>query len=339
MESLGAPWPGAVGVSGGGDSLALMLLLADWATESDRPAPEILTVDHRLRPESRKDALRVQKVAADKGLKAHILAWKGAEPSSDLEAEARNARYALMGAWCAEHKIPALYVAHTLEDQAETFLLRLARGSGLDGLSAMQRDSPLPIPEFSQIRLFRPLLDFSRQELRTVLKARKIEWVEDPMNADPRFGRVRIRQAWPQLNELGLTAAKLADAATHLRRARAALEELTSGFLQRGVRFDEAGAVLDSLRMKMQPREIGLRVLANVLSQVSGEEYRPRFDSLERLFDSILGGNLGGGATLHGCIVAPAPVRDQVFGSATISVSRETARNVKEPTAVSQRKK
>ena len=89
----------------------------------------------------------------------------------------------------------------------------------------------------------------------------------------------------------------------------------------------------------MLPREIGLRALAAVLPNVSGEEYRPRFDSLERLFDSIIGDTLEGGATLHGCIVAPAPVRDQVFGSATISVTRETARNVKEPAAVSRRKR
>ena len=89
----------------------------------------------------------------------------------------------------------------------------------------------------------------------------------------------------------------------------------------------------------MLPREVGLRALATVLSRISGEEYRPRFESLERLFDSILGGTLGGGATLHGCIVAPAKVSDQVFGSATIAISRETARNVKEPSAASQRKR
>ena len=339
MDALAAPWPAAVGVSGGGDSLALMLLLADWAEARDLPKPQVLTVDHGLRPDSRKEAARVQKLAAGHGLDAHILTWKGAKPSSDVEAEARQARYALMGAWCTQHKIPALCVAHTEEDQAETFLLRLARGSGLDGLSAMQPISPLPLPEYSQIRLVRPLLDFTRDELRAFLKARKVEWTEDPMNADPRFGRVRIRAAWGQLSEIGLTAARLADAARHLARARAAMDDMTAGFLQRGVRWDDTGAFLDPLRLKMLPREVGLRALASVLSRVSGEEYRPRFESLERLFDSILGGTLAGGATLHGCIVAPAAVRDQIFGSATIAISRETARNVKEPSATSQRKR
>jgi tRNA(Ile)-lysidine synthase len=339
MELVGAPWPAAVGVSGGGDSLALMLLLAQWAKAHDQPPPQVLSVDHGLRPGSRKDAERVQKLAAAHGLKAESLTWKGVKPASDVEAEARNARYALMGRWCIEHKVPALYVAHTLEDQAETFLLRLARGSGLDGLSAMRARAPLPVAEFAQIELVRPLLDFDRDELRAFLKQQKVDWFDDPMNADPRFGRARIRAIWPQLSDIGLTAARLADAARHLSRARTALEDMTAGFLQRGTRRIDGTVFLDPLRLKMLPREVGLRALATMLSQVSGEDYRPRFESLERLFDSIRDGTLGGGATLHGCIVAPAPVRDQAFGSATLTISPEAARNVKEPATASQRRR
>jgi tRNA(Ile)-lysidine synthase len=158
------------------------------------------------------------------------------------------------------------------------------------------------------------------------------------MNADPKFGRSRIRAAWPQLAELGLSPLRIADAAKHLARARTVLEGLTEGFLQRGVRFAEAGALLDSLRLKMLPPEVGLRALAAVLSRVSGEAYRPRFESLERLFESIIGGSLGGGATLHGCMVAPATPKDQVFGSATITLSREPERRSREPAAPSPRK-
>jgi tRNA(Ile)-lysidine synthase len=331
MTALGPPWPAAVAVSGGGDSVALMLLLSDWAKAQNRPQPVVLHVDHGLRADSQKDAEHVGKLARRAGLKPHILVWKEKKPKSDIEAEARAARYGLMGPWCAEHEIPALYVGHTLEDQAETFLLRLARGSGLDGLAGMQPLSPLPLPEVAEIKLVRPLLDFAREELRDFLRAQKVGWVEDPMNADPRFSRSRIRAAWPQLTELGLSPPRIADAARHLARARAVLEGLTEAFLQRGVRFAETGALLDTLRLKMLPREIGLRALATVLSRVSGEEYRPRFDSLERLFESIVGGTLGGGATLHGCIVAPAAATEQVFGSATITLSREPARRSREP--------
>jgi tRNA(Ile)-lysidine synthase len=316
-----------------------MLLLGDWAKAEGKPAPVVLTVDHRLRADAARQAERVRKLAAAHDLKAHILIWKGTKPSSDIEAEARAARYALMGAWCAEQHIPALYVAHTLEDQAETFLLRLGRGSGLDGLSAMQPVTNLPLPEYAQIRLVRPLLEFRRAELRELLKARKTEWFEDPMNADTGFARARLRASWRELEELGLSAPRIADAARHLARARAALEEMTNVLLQRGARFGESEAIFDPLRLKMAPREVGLRALATILSSVSGEEYRPRFDSLERLFDSILSGSLGGGATLHGCIVAPAPAREQVFGSASITVTRESSRKVREPAAPSLRKR
>jgi tRNA(Ile)-lysidine synthase len=244
-----------------------------------------------------------------------------------------------MGRWCAEHRIPALYTAHTLEDQAETFLLRLARGSGLDGLAAMKPLSPLPVAEFRAIKLVRPLLEISKGELQGFLRSRKIEWAEDPMNSDVRFSRARIRATWPQLIELGLTPSRIAAAAGHLARVRLALEEMTQGFLQRGARFTEDAASLDPTRLKMLPREVGLRALASVLTRVSGEEYRPRFDSLQRLFDSILSGSLGGGATLHGCIVAPAAAADRVFGSATITILREPPRKVREPAAPSRRTK
>ncbi|MGH9694507.1 MAG: tRNA lysidine(34) synthetase TilS, partial [Bryobacteraceae bacterium] len=304
-----------------------------------KAAPVVLSVDHGLRADSHKDAEHAKKLARDTGLKAHVLSWKGAKPSSDVEAEARAARYRLMGEWCVENKIPALYVAHTVEDQAETFLLRLGRGSGLDGLSAMRAVAPLPVAEFAQVSLVRPLLEFRRDELRAFLKARRLDWRDDPMNTDPRFARARLRAAWPALEDIGLTPARVADAADHLGRARAALDELTGSFLRRGARFGPEDAALDPLRLKMQPREIGLRALADVLSRVSGEPYRPRFDSLERLFDAIVGGALGGGATLHGCKVAPALAGDQVFGSATLTISREKPREVREPAALSQRKR
>jgi len=339
MTWLGSPWPAAIAVSAGGDSVALMFLLADWAAREVRSAPIVLTVDHGLRPDSHKDAEHVRKLARSAGLEAHVLVWKGAKPSADIEAEARAARYRLMGAWCAEKGAAALYLAHTMEDQAETFLLRLSRGSGLDGLSGMRSVAPLPLAEFSGVKLARPLLGIRRDELRTFLKNRGETWREDPMNADPRFARSRLRAEWPALEKLGLTIPRVADAANHLARAREALEESTDSVLQRAVRMRSQEAVLDPLRLKMQPREIGLRVLATVLSQVSGEPYRPRFDSLERLFDSVVAGNLGGGATLHGCKIGPAPVRDQVFGSATLTISREPTREAKEPSARAARRR
>jgi len=335
LRSAGAAWPGAIAVSGGCDSVALMRLLAAYTKHAKLPPPVILTVDHGLRESSAKDARAVVKMAADIGLKAHALVWKGPHPKSDIEAEARAARYRLMGEWLVAHKIAALYVAHTMEDQAETFLLRLARGSGLDGLSAMRVVAPYPMPDFPGLMIVRPLLDMARAPLRDFLRNKKQSWLEDPMNGDPRFARSKLRAAWPQLEALGLSAQRVSDAAEHLGRAREALDDMTASLLMRAARFDGAGALIDSVRLKMAPREVGLRALASTLSRVSGEAYRPRFGKLERLFDAIRDGSLAGGATLHGCIVAPAPRPVLAFGTGTLLVTREAGRAGPEKPAAS----
>ena len=127
-----------VAVSGGGDSLALMHLLARWARTRRLTAPVVLTVDHGLRKTSAGDARQVAAWAKKAGLKAHVLVWRGKKPKSGIEALAREARYRLMGTWMTKQGINTLFVGHTEDDQAETFLLRLARGSGLDGLAAMR---------------------------------------------------------------------------------------------------------------------------------------------------------------------------------------------------------
>ncbi len=181
----GAPWPGAVAVSGGGDSIALMLLLAEWAASSSLAPPIVLTVDHGLQKGSAHAARHVVKAARQMGLAAHALAWRGVKPEADIEAQARIARYSLMGGWCFRHDLRGLYVAHSQDDQAETFVLRLARGSGLDGLAAMRPLAPYPVPGFDHLRVVRPLLGFAREDLRAYLRGRGMEWSEDAMNSDP----------------------------------------------------------------------------------------------------------------------------------------------------------
>jgi tRNA(Ile)-lysidine synthase len=143
-----------------------MHLLAARARAAKIAAPMVLTVDHGLRAGSAKDAKKVAGLAKRAGLKATILSWRGKKPKAGIEAAAREARYRLMGVWLTRHRIGTLFVGHTQDDQAETFLLRLARGSGLDGLSAMQARAPWPAQDFPQLTVARPLLSFSRQELR-----------------------------------------------------------------------------------------------------------------------------------------------------------------------------
>lgn len=298
----------AVAVSGGGDSLALMHLLADWAKARRREAPIVLTVDHALRKASAKAAKQVAAWAKTAGLPVHVLKWRGVKPKSGIEAAAREARYRLMGGWLRKHGISSLYVGHTLDDQAETFLLRLARGSGLDGLCAMGAETPWPVQGFAGLSVVRPLLGVSRTELRAYLTERGQAWFDDPMNEDAAFDRVKIRQAQPMLAALGLTPARIAAAASHLARARMALDGMTKALLSRAVQKGEGKAVLlDPALLAAAPSEVGLRALAAMLMKVSGHGYRPRFDALERLYQRIVSGNLGGGCTLHGCRIGPAP--------------------------------
>jgi len=325
-ERLGAPWPGAVAVSGGGDSLALMLLLAQRARVQNMTAPIVLTVDHGLRKGSAADARKAAAFATAAGLKAHVLRWRGKKPDSDIEAAARDARYRLMGAWCAGHGIRGLYLAHTLEDQAETFLLRLARGSGIDGLSAMRIVAPLPSRDREGVVLVRPLLGIGRERLRKLLAERGQKWIEDPMNSDTRFARVRIRAAWPLLTSIGLSSARIALAAGHLARAREALDQDTRALIAGSSRFERGIAVVDAAGLAAAPREIGLRALASILMEVSAHDYRPRFERLERLFTLMCAGRLKVACTLHGCRVAPAKKTDAVFGPGTLVVTPETRR-------------
>lgn len=323
VRRQGAAWPGAVAVSGGGDSLALLLLLAEWARANGQVAPVSLTVDHGLRRNSAGEAAGVVAQAAAWGLEAHALRWRGPKPTADIEALAREARYRLMGDWCRTHRVNCLYVAHTEDEQAETFLLRLMRGSGVDGLAAMGAISALPVPACEMIQVARPLLAVPRARLRAFLNARQVPWLEDPMNSDTRFARARLRAAWPALESLGFSAKRIAAAARHLGRAKSVLERSADALLADVSRPAGNHILLDAAKFAAAPEETGLRALAILLTRVSGQVQRPRFERLERLYFAIRFGTVGGGRTLHGCCIGPAPRRERHFGPGTLRITRE----------------
>ena len=317
----------AVAVSGGGDSLALMHLVRDFAFQQGLSPPVVLTVDHGLRKSSATDAKKVAAWARQAGLAAHVLTWRGKKPKTGIEAAARDARYRLMGGFLTAHKIVTLFAGHNQDDQAETFLLRLARGSGLDGLSGMLARAPWPVEGFPELVLARPLLEFGREELRAFLKAKGQAWLDDPMNEDMAFDRVKVRKARDALAQAGLTSARIAAAAAHLARARESLEVMTSAVLARAARKQGEGSILlDAAALAAAPREVGLRALASVLMAVGGEPYRPRFESLERLFDRIAVRDFKGGATLHGCQIRPLGNRGKDFAPFTLAVTPESPR-------------
>ena len=183
-----------------------------------------------------------------------------------------------------------------------------------------------PVPGFDELRVVRPLLEIGRDQLRAFLRSRKEPWVEDPMNVDPRFARAKLREAWPMLEEIGLASSRIAGAARHLARAREALDHATENLLSRASRVIEGEALLDPARLAAAPREIGLRAFAWLLSRVSGEPYRPRFERLERLFDAICRGELVTARTLHGCLITPAGKGEAAFGMRTVVITPELSR-------------
>ena len=186
-------------VSGGADSVALMHLIARWSAKAAKPRPRIVvaTVDHGLRAESREEAKWVGAQARKLGFTHELLAWEGAKPQTGIQDAARGARYGLLAelAWrlSAGEVRTAIVTAHTEDDQAETFLMRLARGSGLDGLTGMSAARLLGRGD--NIELVRPLLGVAGARLRATLEAKGLSWLEDPSNDSDRFERVRVRKA------------------------------------------------------------------------------------------------------------------------------------------------
>lgn len=291
----------AVGVSGGADSLALCLLLDRWAGERGGLATA-LTVDHGLRPESGDETRQVASWLQERGIAHRVLRWGPPRPGSGIQAAARQARYRLMTEWCVGAGVLHLALAHHREDQAETLILRLGRGSGLYGLAGMA-----PVVARADLRLVRPLLTIPRARLEATVRAFGQSWIEDPSNRNLAYRRVRVRQSvLPVLAAEGLDAGRLAATARGLGRARAAVEAAVADVLARAASMHPLGfARLDPDPIRLAPEEVGLRALASIVTAIGGAPYPPRLDRLGRLYGSFRDGEFGGGRTLGGCVVRP----------------------------------
>ncbi|HEX9701309.1 MAG TPA: tRNA lysidine(34) synthetase TilS [Rhodospirillales bacterium] len=293
----------ACAVSGGADSLALALLAHGWAARRDGRVTA-LTVDHGLRPEAAGEARQVGDWLKPLGIAHHVLRWSGPKPQTGLQAAARTARYRLLADWCHRAQVLHLLLGHTMDDQAETLLLRLGAGSGPDGLAAMAA-----IRETDHVRLLRPLLGLRRATLRAVLAAGRQDWIDDPSNQDERFGRVRVRRA---IAASDLKIEELARAATRFGRARVALEAAASHLLAVAVAVHPAGfARLDAAALAAAPDEVSLRALHRVIAAIGGRPHGPRLDRLERLHRELMAGT-GRSWTLGGCRVVGTEGRAQV---------------------------
>lgn len=275
-------------VSGGSDSTALMHLAAGWARGR---VLQVATVDHGLRPESGEEALSVARAARALGLPHRVLQWQGRDGRGNLQAAARRARRRLLADWARAEGLSAVLLGHTQDDQAETVLLRLARGSGVDGLSAM---APQGIAY--GVLWLRPLLGFTRAELRDWLNAQELHWIEDPSNDNPSFDRIKARQMLTHLDALGLTRARLARTAEHMQQARAVLEAAADHAAARIMRREHGDIVFDAPALDALPPETRNRLVARALCEIAGTEYRPRLNALQAALKMHV-------ATLHGCLV------------------------------------
>jgi tRNA(Ile)-lysidine synthase len=283
-----------IAVSGGPDSTALLVLAARWrAARKQGPALLAVTVDHGLRPESAREARVVKRLAGMLGIRHRTLRWTGSKPATALQEEARRVRYKLLAAAARGAGAPCVLTAHTLDDQAETVLQRMARGSGLSGLGAMARKALLPVAgaddKKDPIVLVRPLLDVPKARLIATLAAMGISFADDPSNRDTRFSRSRLRELMPALAAEGLDAHRLALLARRLRRADATIEaavEAAAAAVTHTPMREHGPFMMDAEKLGGLPAEVALRVLGRAIGQ-AGYEGPLQLGKLEALHAAL----------------------------------------------------
>jgi tRNA(Ile)-lysidine synthase len=277
-------------VSGGPDSTALMVLAARWRAGLARgPKLVAVTVDHGLRRESAAEARAVARLARRLGVTHRVLRWRGRKPASGLQAAARAERYRLLAQAARKAKARHILTGHTRDDQAETVLFRLARGSGLSGLGGMARAAPVPAEDAHDLILVRPLLELPKARLIATLAREGISFAEDPSNRDPRFARPRLREALPALAREGLSGERLAALARRLRRAEATVEMAVDAAVAALAPLPwpaQGPVVIEAQRFFALPAEVGLRLIGRAIDHV-GNEGPVELGKLEALFEAL----------------------------------------------------
>jgi tRNA(Ile)-lysidine synthase len=280
-----------VAASGGPDSTALLVLLAGWAKRQRRPPKKLLavTVDHGLRAQAAAEAAAVKRLARRLGVPHRTLRWRGRKPQTGIQEAARLARYRLLAQAAARARCAHIVTAHTLEDQAETVLLRLARGSGLTGLAGMSGSSLVPATNGGPLFLVRPFLRVPKARLVATLRRAGIVYSEDPSNTDPRFTRARLRALLPTLAREGLDVRGLSRLAARMQRADAAIEFAVAAARAAlaPAAWPQRGPIaFDGERFFDLPAEVGLRLLGRAIA-FTGNEGPVELGKLEALYAAL----------------------------------------------------
>ncbi len=319
-----------------------MWLAARWRNALKKPPKLVaVTIDHGLRKESAKEARAVARLAKSLNVEHVTLRWKGRKPKTGIQEAARNARYRLLSEEAHRKNAMHILTAHTLDDQAETVLFRLARGSGVSGLVGIRWFDGMPVKDARPAHLVRPLLDVLKARLIATLKAAKVDYVVDPSNSDPRFTRPRLRKLMRLLGQEGLTAERLGKFAKRVGRVEEALFAavndaqlaLCPGLWSQGVPLSANAEAFLAL-----PHEIGLRLLGRMIA-FAGQQGGPELAQLETLYSEL--------RSLSEAIVWSSdfsPLRRNVAGalvtlsSTKLTVEREPPRRVVRKLRKSKRK-
>ena len=283
--------PVILAVSGGSDSTALMHLAAQ---KFHADQLYVVSVDHGLRPEAKDEISQVAQQAAKLGLHHQIANWHW-DGQGNLQASARSGRWTALADAAWARGANWILTGHTQDDQVETLLMRLARGSGVDGLTGMARQTSR-----DGLHLGRPLLEVSRAGLLDWLMANGIGWSDDPSNDDPRFDRVRARQMAEQLQSLGLTEKRVLQTIDHMRAAQTTLQEAAASFAGTQVVQDQGDLILSHDVLRLDRSDTPRRVFAAALRWVANRDYRPRFEQLLSVAEQALDGQT---VTLGGVIL------------------------------------
>jgi tRNA(Ile)-lysidine synthase len=285
-------------VSGGPDSLALMHLAAQWRDGGAAPPVFVATVDHGLRESSGAEARQVGEWARALELPHKVLPWIGPKPTRAIQERARDARYALLFAHAAKIGAAAVATGHHADDQWETILFRLARGSGVAGLAGMAREQ-----SFADGRVIRPLLDLPKQALVDFCHERGQAFFDDPSNVHPAFARTKLRRLAADLRDLGFDREKAAKLGARAAKADQGIEWAAENLLRRAALGEPDGYDLGEIAEA--PRALVEHFLSLALARVAGA--RPqRLDRLESLAGQIHEAARQGSslhATLGGCAV------------------------------------
>lgn len=266
----------AVAVSGGVDSMCMM----DWLAKMGMNIV-CLHVNHGLRPTAGDEAAYVASVCKKMKIPCHIFNWTGTKPTHNLEHAARDARYTMMIEFCHKNNIGTICVAHQSDDQIETFLMNLGRGSGLGGLAAMR-----PVHTRDGIRIIRPMLGVSRAEIKKYCDDNNIKYFMDEMNDDPHYTRVRIRQNRHLLNDkLGISDARILLAIENLGRVRDIIESDVDTMVA-NVMHDNY-ALFDASFLFDVGADIRLKFVGTLIQRIGKNVYQPRLNSLKIALEKL----------------------------------------------------